>query len=160
MMLTEEHLEHDGQLLGRTARVYVITEPNVEDLDLLGEEAARDELAVWIGCQIRQLADAHVKGQIPRLPQRVLVRGRQRGIRDGRAVQALHDALGEKKVSEEAGDEQVLAEELLEELGVENVPSDGVGYGGEDPVEFAEHGASVVGLARYILEHLVGKAGH
>ena len=45
MLLAEEHLQDDGQLLGWRVRVDVVAQPDVEDLDLLGEEAARDEVA-------------------------------------------------------------------------------------------------------------------
>ena len=129
---------------------------------LLGEEAARDEV-LWLAGAVEnlwQLADAHVEGEVPGLPEGVLVGGWEWGVGDGRAVEGLHDALGEQEVAEEAGDEQVLAEELLEEVAVEHVPGDGVRDGGEDPVELAHHGAPVGDLAGYALEHVEGEAGH
>ena len=109
---------------------------------------------------VRQLADAHVEREVPRLPQRMLVGGRHGRIGDGRAAERLHDALGEQEVAKEARHEQILAEELLKELAVEHIPRNGVRDGREYPVELALHRASVAYLARYLGEHVGGEARH
>ena len=56
-----------------------------------------------------------VQGQVPGLPHGVLVGGREGGVRLGGAVVGVHDALGQEKVPEEAGHQQVLPEQLLEQ---------------------------------------------
>ena len=60
------------------------------------------------GRRAAHLQQAHLRGHVPRLPHRVLVRGRQPRVAQRRAVGSAHDALSEKKVAEERGDEQVL----------------------------------------------------
>lgn len=80
--------------------------------------------------------------------------GRHLWERRGRAVYAPHHALGEQKVAEETGDEEVLSEELLEEIGRQHVPGDGVSDGREDPVEFAERRLAVVKATRNLLDRL------
>ena len=85
---------------------------------------------------------------------------RQDRMRDGRAVQGLHDPLGEEEIPEKTGDEQVLAKELLKEIAVEHVPGDRVCNGREDPIKLALHGAAVVYLARDLLEHVQRETGH
>lgn len=62
----------------------------------------------------RQLSQTQVQGEIPGVPHGVLIGGGQGGVADGRAVARPHYPLGQEEVAEQAGDEQVLAEQLLE----------------------------------------------
>lgn len=53
-----------------------------------------------------------------------------------------------------------LAEEPLEQIPRQTVPGDGVRDGGEDPVELAEHRASVVQLAGNLVDQFQRHLGH
>ncbi len=163
MLLTQQNLQNDRQLLGRVTRRDVVLERGVKNLNLLGKEPARDK--VLLRCtahtdHLGQLAYTHVKHKVPGLPQSVLMRGRQRRMRDGRAVKRLHDPLGQEEITKQTGHEQILPEELLKEIAVEHVPRYGVRDGREDPVEFAHHGLAVVHLAGNPLEEIEREAGH
>mmetsp|Transcript_26849 Transcript_26849/g.63729 ORF Transcript_26849/g.63729 Transcript_26849/m.63729 type:complete len:470 (+) Transcript_26849:3155-4564(+) len=114
-------------------------EPDLKRRQLLAEEGARLELGVGVPVQeVGQLREAPFRRKVPRLPHRVLVRRRHLRVGDRVAVGGAHDPLRKEEVAEERRHEQVLSEELLEERPREHVPGDGVGNGGEDPVELPE----------------------
>ena len=66
---------------------------------------------------------------------------------DGGAIIGAHDAIREKETAHESGHEQILTEELLEKILGENVPSNRVRGGGENPREFAQWGPTIVQFA-------------
>ena len=63
----------------------------------------------------RELCHDVVQRQVPRLPHGVLEGGREGGVGLGGAVVGVHDALGQEEVAEEAGHQEVLPEQLLEQ---------------------------------------------
>lgn len=83
------------------------------------------------------------------VPHVMLVRGGHGGVGDGGAVVELHEPLCQDEVPEERRDQQVLAEQPLEQLLWEDVPGDGVRDGREDPVQLAQHRPPVGHLARH-----------
>mmetsp|Transcript_11371 Transcript_11371/g.47595 ORF Transcript_11371/g.47595 Transcript_11371/m.47595 type:complete len:220 (-) Transcript_11371:405-1064(-) len=94
--LREEHLKHDGQLLGRGFTLRAVLQPNLERRELFGEKRARRKLDVRVpGDKRRQLEQANLHRHVPRVPHGVLVRGWQCRAGYGRAVVRAHDPLGE-----------------------------------------------------------------
>ena len=72
------HLEDDGQLLRRGFRVSNTHQPDLERRQLLGEEL-RGLVVLLPGVDIWELGEDVIQGQIPGLPERVLVGGRGGG---------------------------------------------------------------------------------
>ena len=72
------HLEDDGQLLRRGFRVSNTHQPDLERRQLLGEEL-RGLVVLLPGVDIWELGEDVIQGQIPGLPERVLVGGREGG---------------------------------------------------------------------------------
>jgi hypothetical protein len=66
----------------------------------------------------------------------------------GRASQRAHDSLRKQEIAEQAGEEQVLAEEAMEEWSGEHVPGDRVRDGCENPIELAQRRLPVILLPR------------
>ena len=52
----------------------------------------------------------------------------------------------QEKVAVYGRHQQVIAKELVKDIGAERVPSNGVGDGSEDPVELPTHGATILNL--------------
>ena len=66
---------------------------------------------------LRGVAAAHLAPlSSPHSPQVVLVRAGQHGVGAGGAARSSQNALGEQEVAEEGGDQQVLAEQALEQV--------------------------------------------
>ena len=57
-----------------------------------------------------------VECEVPGLPEGVLVGDREGGVGLGGAVVGAHDPLGQQEVPEEAGHQEVLPVQLLEEI--------------------------------------------
>ena len=93
-----------------------------------------------------QLREALIDGEVPAVPQWVIVRRRQAWMADGRAVVETHDALCEQVVSQQGSDHEIVAEESAEEGPRQDGPCDRVGDRGQGPVEFAQRRASVLQL--------------
>ncbi|KAL1835410.1 hypothetical protein VTK73DRAFT_5670 [Phialemonium thermophilum] len=85
VLLAEQHLQHDGQLLGHLAGQGVAAgQVDLEGGQLLGEEAGVDVLVVQalglLALQQGQLGQRHVDGQVPAGPQRVAAGVGQRRV--------------------------------------------------------------------------------
>ena len=72
------YLQDDGQLFGRAAFLRAVVQPHLERGQLLGEEETVREAAIVMQ-DARQLGEAEVKGEVPRLPAT-----RGRGVRERR----------------------------------------------------------------------------
>ena len=73
------NLEDDGQLLRWGCRVSDTHQPDLECRQLLGEEL-RGLVVPLPGVDIWELGEDVVQGQVPGLPERVLVGGREGGV--------------------------------------------------------------------------------
>mmetsp|Transcript_31532 Transcript_31532/g.88457 ORF Transcript_31532/g.88457 Transcript_31532/m.88457 type:complete len:227 (-) Transcript_31532:143-823(-) len=149
--LAQQDLEDNGQLLGRThtgggGRLRRKLKPRFKRGELVGKErvlcqAVGDRAS--LGGDRGELRQAEVRGEVPRIPHGVLVRWGQLGVGNRGTLGRAHDPFRQEKITKEGRHEEVLAEEALEQRGGEDIPRDGVGDGGEDPVELAEHGAAI-----------------
>lgn len=76
------------------------------------------------------------------------------GLRQGRggkrgAVHRSHYPVGQQKIAEERSDQQIIAEQAMEEWPRKNIPSNRIGYGSENPVQLSQHGPPIVERARH-----------
>ena len=78
----------------------------------------------------------------------------QLGLADRGAVIGLHDPLGQEKVPEQGGHQEILSEQLLKCVSGQRVPGYRVCDRGEDPVELSKHRLSVLKLSRNLLQLL------
>lgn len=85
----------------------------------------------------------------------MIVRGLQLGPGTRVASKGAHQPLRQEVVAIDAGNEEVLTEEFLEDLHGEAAPSDGVGHSGEHPVNFTQQGHSIARLAGYAIQQLL-----
>ena len=163
MDLAHEDLQDDGQLVGGLAGRGAVGQVDLEGGQLLGEEVrVLIHVPVFAVLGVEeggQLGQDGLEGKVPTAPERMSMGGRDDGGGLGMTSVGGHDALGEEEVAEEGGDHEVLTEELLEEGPGQTVPGDGVGDGGEDPVELTDGGATVLQAAGQAGGHVDGDGG-
>jgi hypothetical protein len=64
------------------------------------------------------------------------------------ALVSPHDSLRQQKIPEKSCHHQILPEKLLEKRTGQSIPRNGIGDGGEYPIQFAQRTSSVLQTSR------------
>mmetsp|Transcript_21798 Transcript_21798/g.47157 ORF Transcript_21798/g.47157 Transcript_21798/m.47157 type:complete len:110 (+) Transcript_21798:336-665(+) len=77
----------------------------------------------------------------------MIMRRGQGGMAHGSAVEVAQNPIGQQEVAEHTGNDQILAEQPLKQWTRQHVPGNGVGNGGEDPIQLPQRSLPIVDLA-------------
>ncbi|EEH09059.1 predicted protein [Histoplasma capsulatum G186AR] len=97
----------------------------------------------------RELSKDHLNGKIPALPQRMGVSFGKLWRRNWMAFMSPHNTFGEKEISKQGCNHEVLSEEFLEKRSRKSIPSNCIRNCGKYPIQFAKRTPSVLETPRY-----------
>jgi hypothetical protein len=117
------NLKDNRQLLGRLFRAIrrLHRQPHLKRRELVREERGGFELCFFFK-YVRELRDTHVRSEVPRSPQGVVVGGWELWVRHWRAAVRPQDPICQEKIPKQRCHQQVIPEEFVKHLRDETVP--------------------------------------